>query len=161
MRWRAIVETASPSEIEATIERLRRRDIIEPTGSYWGNEPIYRFHHVLIRDAAYRRILKRSRADLHVRVGEWTEHTAGELVGEYEAAIAFHYEQAHQCRTELGLLDDETTAIGARAAALLHTAATRSLERDDLSAAGTPGTPCAGSARIGGAVTSGSAAVGL
>lgn len=134
---RALVEPAMPADIEATIERLRRRDVIEPTGSYWGDEPIYRFHHVLIRDAAYRRILKRSRADLHVRVGEWTEHTAAGLVGEYEAAIAYHYEQAHQCRTEVGLLDDETIAIGARAAALLQTAATRALERDDLSAAGT------------------------
>jgi len=64
------------------LERLRRKELVEPTGTYWGDEPLHRFHHVLIRDAAYRRLLKGARADLHRRVGEWTDSTARNVVGE-------------------------------------------------------------------------------
>ena len=84
------------------LERLRRKELVEPTGTYWGDEPLYRFHHVLIRDAAYRRLLKGARADLHRRVGEWTDSSASTVIGEHETTIAFHYEQAHRYRTELG-----------------------------------------------------------
>ena len=44
--------------IPTLLERLRRKELVEPTGTYWGDEPIHRFHHVLIRDAAYRRLLE-------------------------------------------------------------------------------------------------------
>ncbi|MGI9624703.1 MAG: AAA family ATPase, partial [Acidimicrobiales bacterium] len=122
--------------VDAMLERLRRKEVVETTGSYLGDEPVYRFHHVLIRDAAYRRVLKGARAQLHLAVGEWTERTSRDLVGEYEANIAHHYEQAQRYRTELGELNEQTAAIGERAATLLEVAATRSLERDDLSSAG-------------------------
>ena len=52
---------------------MRRKELVEPTGTYWGDEPVHRFHHVLIRDAAYRRLLKTTRADLHERVAVWTD----------------------------------------------------------------------------------------
>lgn len=132
----ALDDELSASQLDGALESLRRRDVVDPAGTYWGDEPVFRFHHVLIRDAAYRRLLKDTRADLHERVGDWTERTAAGLVGEYEATIAYHFEQAHGYRTELNLLDDDTRAIGERAAALLHTAANRALERDDLDAAG-------------------------
>ena len=125
----------SRRDLEAAFERLRRKELIEPTGSYWGDEPVYRFHHVLIRDAAYRRLLKGARAELHTAVGEWTEQTATALVGEHEVAIANHFEQAHLYRLELDLDDKETKALGERAARLFHVAAARALEREDLAAA--------------------------
>ena len=50
-------------------------------------------------------------------------------VGEHETAIAFHYEQAHQYRTELGTLDDETDRLGRRAAELLGVAGRRGCGR--------------------------------
>ena len=87
---------------------MRRKELVEPTGTYWGDEPVHRFHHVLIRDAAYRRLLKTTRAELHERVAVWTDRTAADLIGEHEAAIAFHYEQAYRYRSELGALDDDT-----------------------------------------------------
>lgn len=132
----AITDGWSPGQVDDVFRRLERKELIEPTGSYWGNEPIYRFHHVLIRDAAYRRLLKGSRADLHLLVAEWTEQTASALTGEHEVSIAHHYEQAYTYRRELGLDDDETTAAGTKAAALLTVAADRALARDDLPAAG-------------------------
>lgn len=122
--------------LNATFERLRRKELIEPTGTYWGDEPVFRFHHVLIRDAAYRRLLKGNRAELHVTIGDWTERSAANLVGEHEVTIAHHFEQAHQLRLQLGIDDDETHALGTRAAGLLRTAADRALDREDLAAAG-------------------------
>lgn len=132
----AIADGLSDAQIDSGFQRLRRTELIEPTGAYWGNEPVYRFHHVLVRDAAYRRLLKGKRAELHLRVGDWTEQTANALTGEHEVAIAFHFEQAQRYRRELGLDDDETTNAGRKAAALLRRAAERALERDDLAAAG-------------------------
>ena len=122
-------------DLEVVLERLRRKEQVEPTGTYWGDEPIVRFHHVLIRDAAYRRLLKGARAELHLRVGDWMDRTASGLVGEFEVATAYHFEQARLYRRQLGDDDAITTEAGKRAAGLLHVAATRALERDDLSAA--------------------------
>lgn len=133
----AIADVSDTGELRPTLERLRRRELIESTGNYWGDEPIYRFHHVLIRDAAYRRLLKRARADLHVRVGEWTERTAADLPGEHQVAIAYHYEQAHEYRRQLDDPAEEIADVGRRAAELLGAAAEQSLGRDDLAAAST------------------------
>ena len=122
--------------VPPVLERLRRKELVEPTGSYLGDDPLHRFHHVLIRDAAYRRLLKTTRAELHRRVGQWTDSIAGDLVGEQETAIAFHYEQAHRYRRELGTTDDDTDRLGRRAAELLGVAARRALDREDLTSAG-------------------------
>ncbi len=130
-----LVPEIGRSELEAVIERLRRKEQVEPTGTYWGDEPIVRFHHVLIRDAAYRRLLKGARAELHLQVGDWMDRTASGLVGEFEVAIAYHFEQALLYRRQLGDDDATTAEAGRRAAELLHVAADRALERDDLAAA--------------------------
>ena len=61
------------ARLGALIDRLRRKDLIEPSGAWAGDHPVYRFHHVLIRDAAYRRLLKGHRADLHERVGRYLD----------------------------------------------------------------------------------------
>ncbi len=134
----ALRDLAGPTpHLPALLESMRRKELVEPTGTYWGDEPVHRFHHVLIRDAAYRRLLKTTRADLHERVAVWTDRAAEHLIGEHEAVIAFHYEQAHRYHGELGTVDDHVTGLGRRAAELLSVAADRALGRDDLAAAGT------------------------
>jgi hypothetical protein len=30
------------------LETMRRKELVEPTGAYWGDEPLHRFHHVPI-----------------------------------------------------------------------------------------------------------------
>ena len=136
---RALVD--DERSLDGRLESLRRRDLVEPTGSYWGEEPVWRFHHVLIRDAVYGRLLKEDRADLHERVGDWTAGAAPLVVGEHETAIAHHYEQAHAYRSQLGVLDDHGRELGRRAAGLLAVAARRSLAQDDLVAAVVDGDP--------------------
>lgn len=134
----AVAELLAPparTGIDGHLEALRRKEMVEPEGVYWIDEPVYRFHHVLIRDAAYRLLLKEARAVLHERFADWLEAKAGELVGEYEEVIAFHLEQSHSYLSELGPLDDAGRALGVRAARHLSAAGRRALAREDLAAA--------------------------
>ncbi len=123
------------SNVDAHLEALRLKEMVEPEGTYWIDEPVYRFHHVLIRDAAYRALLKQARAELHERFARWLEEKAGDLVGEHEEVIAFHLEQAHEYRRELGPLDDRGRRLGAEAATRLGAVGRRALARDDIAAA--------------------------
>jgi hypothetical protein len=133
----AVAELVAPpvrTGIDGHLEALRRKDMVEPEGTYWIDEPVYRFHHVLIRDAAYHLLLKEARAELHERFADWLQTKAGDLVGEHEEVIAYHLEQAHEYRRQLGPLDDRGRAIGARAGELLWSAGRRALAREDLAA---------------------------
>ena len=132
----ALMSPVDRRNLDTILERLRRKEIIDPTGTYWGDEPILRFHHVLIRDASYRRILKQRRATLHQQVAEWTSGVADQFGGEYEITIGYHYEQAHEFRTQLGAVDADAEELGIRAAQQFRTAADRALAQDDLAAAG-------------------------
>ena len=53
--------TGTRTPLQNLLESMRRKELVEPTGTYWGDEPVHRFHHVLIRDAVYRRLLKTAR----------------------------------------------------------------------------------------------------
>ncbi len=137
--YRGAVADLAPASVAAGIDAhlhgLHRKEVIEPEGTLWIDEPVFRFHHVLIRDAAYRTLLKEARADLHERFADWLTDKAGALVGEHEEVIAFHLEQAFAYRCELGPVDDHGRALGDRAVALLHATGRRALEREDLPAA--------------------------
>ena len=121
-------------KLGALIDRLRRKDLVEPSGAWAGDHPVYRFHHVLIRDAVYRRLLKGRRADLHERVGRHFE--AADSTDELDVVIAHHYEQVHRYRSELGTVDDTTRALAAVAVGRLRTAAELALAREDLPSSG-------------------------
>ena len=46
----AVAELVAPPvkpRIDGHLEALRRKDMVEPEGTYWIDEPVYRFHHVL------------------------------------------------------------------------------------------------------------------
>lgn len=134
----AVAELVAPPVrpgLDGHLETLRRKDMVEPDGTYWIDEPVYRFHHVLIRDAAYHLLLKEARAELHERFADWLATKAGELVGEHEEVIAYHLERAFAYRRQLGPLDERGRAIGVRAARLLWSAGQRALSREDLAAA--------------------------
>ncbi len=108
-------EQVHPRLLALVRARLLRADTELPDG--------FRFQHALIRDAAYDRIPKAARADLHRRM-------AG-LVDD-DALGGYHLEQAAQYREQLGARDDE---LAARAAALLHLAGRAAFARSDLPAA--------------------------
>jgi len=121
-------------DLDARLEALRRTELIERDAGWFLGEPVLRFHHVLIRDAAYRRLLKETRAELHTRFADWIEGQAGDSV-EHDETIGWHLEQAHQLLGELGPLDESGLELGGRAAERLSAAGRRALARDDVSLA--------------------------
>src|SRR5207249_3882112 len=121
-------------DLDARVEALRRSELIEPDATWFLGEPALRFHHGLIRDAAYRRVLKGTRAELHERVADWLESRVEGAV-EHDETIGWHLEQAHRHLAELGPLDERGRTLGDRAARYLAAAGRRALGRDDLSPA--------------------------
>ncbi|MEO6028521.1 MAG: adenylate/guanylate cyclase domain-containing protein, partial [Candidatus Binatia bacterium] len=122
------------TELDARLESLRRSELIERDTGWLLGEPVLRFHHVLIRDAAYRRLLKGTRAELHERLADWIEGRVGDSP-EHDELVGWHLEQAHQHLRELGPLDAAAVVLGERAARRLAAAGRRALARDDVSLA--------------------------
>ncbi|MFI5315366.1 MAG: AAA family ATPase, partial [Myxococcota bacterium] len=120
-----------PGELDARLESLRRSELIEPDSGWFLGEPALRFHHALIRDAAYRRVLRRTRADLHTRLADWIAARVGAAPA-HDELIGWHLEQAHSHLRELGPLDAHGAALGVRAARHLGAAGRLALARDDL-----------------------------
>src|SRR5262245_58860241 len=121
-------------DLDARLEALRRSELIEPDAGWFLGEPALRFHHGLIRDAAYRRVLKGTRAELHERVADWIESRVEGAV-EHDETIGWHLERAHRHLGELGPIDDRGRSLGERAARYLAAAGRRALARDDLQVA--------------------------
>ena len=120
-----------PAELEARLESLRRSEWVEPDAGYFLGEPALRFHHALIRDAAYRRLLRRTRAELHERLADWIAERVGDAP-EHDELLGRHLEQAHAHLKGLGPLDAHGSSLGARAARHLGNAGRLALARDDL-----------------------------
>ncbi|MEM9747485.1 MAG: adenylate/guanylate cyclase domain-containing protein, partial [Actinomycetota bacterium] len=128
-------EDGSTGPLGVVLDRLRRRDLVEPSGSWSGDHPVYRFHHVLVRDAAYRRLLKQRRATLHELVGRHVDehHPGGD---ETDVVVAHHFEQVVRYRRDLGTVDAATEELAHDAVDRLRAAADSALAREDLPAAG-------------------------
>ncbi len=86
---------------------------------------------MLIRDAAYRRLLKGTRAELHERLATGSKTQAGDSA-EHDETIGWHLEEAHQHLGELGPIDAAGQRLGERAATRLAAAGRRALARDDV-----------------------------
>jgi tetratricopeptide (TPR) repeat protein len=97
----------------------------------------YRFHHILIRDAAYQGILKRARATMHEQFANWAEEVnrARDRQAQFDEILGYHLEQAYQYLSELGPLDDHGQELGRRSAGRLGTAGRRAFARGDMAAA--------------------------
>ena len=126
--------TDRPS-VGPALRELVRKGLVRPDLSVREQEDGFRFGHVLIRDVAYEAMPKEVRAELHERYPEWIERHAGDLATELEEIAAYHFEQAHRYRTELGSADERTHELARRASALLGRAGGRALDRGDMPAA--------------------------
>jgi class 3 adenylate cyclase len=134
----AVAALSEPDEARVVgdaLERLRAKDLIRAASASFEGERASRFRHLLVRDVAYRSASKRRRAELHLRFAAWLEAKLGERLLELAEIVAYHLEQAWRLRGELGPLDDETVAVGERAAELLSGAASRALARGDAASA--------------------------
>ncbi len=124
------------TEIMSALNRLRRLDLAQPSGVYAGDEPVWRFHHVLIRDVAYGRLLKSERAELHERLANWVHAGGASAAFEADEVIARNLEAAHGYRCDLGLRDGQTGELALRSARNYLASARRALDRDELGSAG-------------------------
>ena len=136
----AVAELVSERHRETLPEllgALARKRLIRPERAHPSPERRFRFGHILIRDATYRGLLKRSRAILHERFVDWADRVNQDRdrAVEYEEILGYHLEQAHRSLSELGPLDEHGQELGARAAARLFSAGGRAFARGDMPAA--------------------------
>jgi tetratricopeptide (TPR) repeat protein len=131
----AVVQLVGDEEARAGADSqlvaLVRKGMVQEVALQPASEEAFRFHHVLIRDAAYATLPKTQRADLHNRLGGWLEAgpaSPDELIG-------FHLEQAYRYRAELGPIDLEARRLASRAGARLATAGLRAAKTGDVHAA--------------------------
>ena len=137
--YRGAVEDLVTKELREHVGHALRslvgKDLIRPDASTFAGQETFRFLHILIRDATYQGLLKRTRAELHERFVDWLERVAHDRVMEYEEIRGYHLEQAYLIRAQLGPLDEHGVAIGVRGATYLSSAGNRALARGDMPAA--------------------------
>ena len=63
--------------VDEHLADLDRREYIRPTEGSLGSEAAFAFRHLLIRDAAYRRLSKGTRARMHASFAAWLKRTGG------------------------------------------------------------------------------------
>jgi class 3 adenylate cyclase/tetratricopeptide (TPR) repeat protein len=109
------VESVLARPVDAELERLEQRELIEPT-----TPGRWQFGHALLQEAAYSLIPKRHRAELHEQVARWADAHGGD-----DALVGDHLGRATKLRVELGLAGDDAVRIGTEAGVRLLAAARR------------------------------------
>ena len=133
------VEELAPEAVRPAVPEylgsMTQKQLVRPVQA--DGEHQYRFHHILVRDAAYQGILKRARATLHEQFADWAERMNRERDRgtEFEEILGYHLEQAYQYLSELGPLDDHGLELGQRGATKLGPAGRRAFARGDMAAA--------------------------
>jgi predicted ATPase/class 3 adenylate cyclase len=136
--WGAVEElVAEPvrAHVGSALQTLVRKDLIRPEPSTLAGEDAFRFHHILIQEAAYRGTPKEARAEVHEAFAVWLEGIAGDRFVELEEVIGHHYEQAFRYRSELAPVAERERALATRAGLRLAPAGIRAFERRDIPAA--------------------------
>jgi predicted ATPase/class 3 adenylate cyclase len=122
---------ADRSQIVTHLRGLVRHQVIGP----YQADDVYRFRHLLIRDAAYEALPKEERAVLHERFADWLEALAPDRLVEQEEILGYHLEQAHDYRVSLGQRDAQVSGLAVRAGGWLAAAGHRADQRRDARAA--------------------------
>jgi DNA-binding SARP family transcriptional activator len=113
---------------DAQLASLGRRGLIRAARDAEPGDDAYRFHHVLLRDAAYATLTKRDRADLHERTAAWLDRDGP---GD-DALVGYHLEQAADLLRSLG---DPADKLSAAAGDRLALTAMRAWRQNDARAA--------------------------
>jgi class 3 adenylate cyclase len=134
---RELVPEAVSAGVGLHLSDMERKQLVRPSAEAKLELDDYRFHHILIRDAAYQRALKRTRAELHERFADWLEQSdrRRKRVGENDEIVGYHLEQAYRYGGQLGPIDAHVRVLGTRAAEKLAAAGQRAFAQGDLPAA--------------------------
>ena len=123
--------------VDESLKALTRKGLVRPDPASFAGEDAFRFVHILIRDAAYRGLLKRTRAELHEAFVDWLEQVVSGRELEYEEILGYHLEQACQILVKLSSANGTAARLGERGARYLSSAGRRALARGDMPAAET------------------------
>ncbi len=118
------------STLTEVVQRLARKGILQisdPSGS----QRDVSFAHGLIRDSAYRSLLKSQRAELHERCADHLERSRGGRVAEHAVMIGSQLEAAVRNRLELASDIEDVRSLSLRAARWLATAGRNAMARGD------------------------------
>jgi DNA-binding SARP family transcriptional activator/class 3 adenylate cyclase len=122
-----LVPDGDRSAIAPNLVALVHKQLIRAERSEFAGEDAFRFAHALIREAAYRVLPKRRRAELHEQVARWLEgHPGAE-----DETIGYHLGEAYRHLAELGPVGEHERALAAAAADRLAAAAEAALLRGD------------------------------
>jgi class 3 adenylate cyclase/tetratricopeptide (TPR) repeat protein len=129
----AVVQALTPEDPRLTtrLTALVHKELIRPDRPLFAGDDAFRFHHLLMRDAAYEGLPKAERAELHERFADWLAEHGAELV-ELDELLGYHLEQAYRYHQELGQLDGH--ALAARAGERLGLAGRGAILRQDFRA---------------------------
>jgi len=83
--------------VESDVRELSRKGLVTPSGP---GTPAFRFHHVLIRDEAYRSIPQRLRSQLHERLADWVD--SQRPGSRSDEVVGHHLERAYRCAAATG-----------------------------------------------------------
>ncbi len=122
------------ADLGPALSALCDKRLIRVTGT-GGDADEYQFTNLLVRDAAYDRLLKRTRARMHERFADWLLQASGDRVAELEEIVGYHLEQSFRYRSELGPVDEHARSLGDRAARHLATAGSKAVGHGDMPAA--------------------------
>ena len=132
--WPSAVTELLPAEAQHSagqhLRSLVHRGLIEPHRTTLAGEEQLRFHHILIRDVAYRSAPKSVRAELHESFADWLLQRDEQ----YDEFVGYHLEQAFHYRLELGRPGIDVLRLADRAGEALAVAGRRGLLRGDATA---------------------------
>jgi class 3 adenylate cyclase/tetratricopeptide (TPR) repeat protein len=102
--------------VTTLLDQLVDKELLTPEAAALPSDETYTFRHILLQDAAYRRIAKEQRVRLHEQYAAWLE-LQEEVPGPLTASkIGFHLDTAYQDRLALRRRPDERTRQLARRA---------------------------------------------
>ena len=113
--------------VEACLLVLAQKGFVRARGA----GEAFRFHHVLIRDAANKSIPRTLRSELHERAAEWLDF---ESPGQDEL-VGYHLEQAYRCRMAIGSPGESNRRLAGDAGRRLGAAGLRAAKSGDVHAA--------------------------
>jgi DNA-binding SARP family transcriptional activator len=100
-----------PEATAARLVALAQRQLVRPERSELPGHDAFRFGHALIREAAYRNLPRRRRAELHEAAARWLD----DRPGTHDETVGHHLAEAHAARSALGEPDPalaEAAAVG-------------------------------------------------
>jgi DNA-binding SARP family transcriptional activator/tetratricopeptide (TPR) repeat protein len=124
-----LLPASAVSHASRHLETLTRKMLVQPDHMAPPATRGFRFQHALIHEAAYRRLPKEHRAELHERFANWLERRAAVNVAELDEVLGYHLERACRLRLELGAAHDSVSDLATRAMLHLKAAGWRAYQR--------------------------------